>query len=92
VNQAALASDKAMQRRQCKEGSPMSSALTKDTAVLSMVSLSIGSFVCGMLFMLALKNYFQNDATYLYLFLLLLFPLYIFSSVVNARRIVKAIP
>jgi hypothetical protein len=70
----------------------MPSALTKDTAVLSMVSLSIGSFVCGMLFMLALKNYFQNDATYLYLFLLLLFPLYIFSSVVNARRIVKAIP
>lgn len=70
----------------------MPSALTKDTAVWTMISLGIGSFVCGMLFMLALKYYFQNDATYLYLFLLLILPLHIFSSVVNTRRIVKVIP
>jgi hypothetical protein len=87
VNQVALASDKAMRGRFA-----MRSALTKDTAVWTIVSFGIGSFVCGMLFMLALKNYFQNDATFLYLFLFLIFPMHIFSSVVNTRRIVKAIP
>jgi hypothetical protein len=70
----------------------MPSALTKDTAIWTMVSFGAGSFVSGMLFMLALKNYFQNDATYLYLFVFLIFPLHIFSSIVNARRIVKALP
>lgn len=70
----------------------MPSAVSKDTAVWTLVSLGIGSFVCGMLFMLALKNYFQNDATYLYLFVFLIFPLQIFSSIVNGRRIVKTIP
>ena len=66
--------------------------LTKNTAAWSLVSLGIGSFVCGMLFMLALRNYFQNDATFLYLFLFVLLPLQGFASVVNARRLVKAIP
>jgi hypothetical protein len=70
----------------------MPTALTKDTAIWTIVSLGIGSFVSGMLFMLALKYYFQNDATYFYLFLFLIFPLHIFSSIVNMRRIVKAIP
>ena len=70
----------------------MPSALTKDTAIWTMASFGIGSFVCGMLFMLALKNYFQNDTAYFYVFLFVIFPLFIFSSIVNARRIVKAIP
>jgi hypothetical protein len=66
--------------------------LTRDTAAWTLISLGIGSFVCGMLFMLALKNLFQHDATYLYLFLFLLFPLHVAASIVNARRLVKAIP
>lgn len=70
----------------------MPSAVSKDTAVWTLLSLGIGSFVCGMLFMLALKNYFQSDATYLYLFVFLIFPLQIFASIVNGRRIVKTIP
>jgi hypothetical protein len=70
----------------------MPSTLTKDTAAWTLVSLGIGSFVSGMLLMLALKYYFQNDATFLYLFLFMIFPLHIFASIVNARRIVRTIP
>ena len=70
----------------------MPATLTKDTAIWTIVSFGLGSFVCGMLFMLALKNYFQNDSAYFYVFLFLIFPLYVFSFIVNARRIVKAIP
>lgn len=70
----------------------MPPALTKDTAVWMLISLGIGSFVSGMMFMLALKDYFQHDATYLYLFLFLIFPLHVVSSIVNVRRLVKSIP
>ena len=69
----------------------MSPALTKSTAAWSLVSLGMGSFVGGMLFMLALRNYFQNDATFLYLFLFVLLPLQGVASIVNARRILKSI-
>ncbi len=70
----------------------MPSALTRSTAAWTLVSLGIGSFVGGMLFMLALRNYFQNDATFLYLFVFLLLPLHGVASIVNARRLLKYIP
>jgi hypothetical protein len=70
----------------------MPAALTKNTAAWTLVSFAIGSFVSGMIFMIALKDYFQRDPAYMYLFLFLLFPLYIVSSVVNGRRLVKSIP
>ena len=70
----------------------MPSAPAKDAAIWNIVTLCIGSFVGGMILMLALSFYLRNDPTFLYLYLFLLFPLFIFSSIVTARRILKAIP
>ncbi|HEY1747629.1 MAG TPA: hypothetical protein VGG11_12815 [Xanthobacteraceae bacterium] len=70
----------------------MSSALTKDTAIWTLISMVLGSFVCGILLMVGLRNYFQNDAILLYVFLFLIFPLHIFSCIVNGRRLVRVIP
>jgi len=67
-------------------------ARTKDAVIWNIVSLGIGSFVSGMLLMLALKLYFQGDPTFMYLDLFLLLPLFVVSSVVTVRRILKAIP
>jgi|HubBroStandDraft_5_1064220.scaffolds.fasta_scaffold386475_2 hypothetical protein len=70
----------------------MPSVLTKDAAIWTIVSLVIGSFVCGMLLMLALRYYFQNNAIFLYVFLFLIFPMHIVSCIVNGRRLVRVIP
>jgi len=67
-------------------------APTKDAVIWNIVSLGTGSFVSGMLLMLALRSYLQSDPTYMYLYLFLLLPLFILSSIVTARRILKAIP
>ena len=65
---------------------------TKDAIVWNIVSLGLGSFVSGMLLMLALKSYFQGDPTFMYLDLFLLLPLFILASAVTVRRILKVIP
>jgi hypothetical protein len=67
----------------------MPSVSPRNTALACIFALVTVSFLAGIFLMLGVKQWMQNDPTYIGAVILI--PLLIFADVLNARRILKAV-
>jgi hypothetical protein len=68
----------------------MSSASPRDTAVGGIIAVASMSFLAGIFLMTGVQKLVQHDPIYIGAFLLI--PCLVFAAVLNARRILSAVP
>jgi len=70
----------------------MSSAAVRNKVIWIILSLVVLSWSFGILLANAVQKAMQNDPTFLWIWLLGLLPLFVLVTILNTRRILKAIP
>ena len=68
----------------------MATASPRDVALGGIIALVSMSFLTGVFLMTGIQQWLRNDP--LYIGAIIVIPLLIFAAVLNARRILKAVP